>query len=262
MYRTRASSTLLSGLLHAAVIAVVLFTAGVKPVKTVDTAHSVLIMPEDLYFPKAATREPGGGGGGVRSPLPASQGRLPRQALRQFTPPQVILANENPKLAMEPTILVNPNIKLPNVDLAQYGIPNGVVGPLSGGPGSGGGLGNGDGTGVGNSKGSGFGDGPGGSGFGGTAGFRGAITPPSIANKTEPEYTDEARKAHIQGIVMLAVQVDASGRARDIQVRQSLGMGLDERAVESVKHWLFHPATQNGKPVPSPAIIMVNFRLL
>ena len=51
-------------------------------------------------------------------------------------------------------------------------------------------------------------------------------------------------------------------QATGIEIARSLGLGLDERAVESVKRWRFRPAMQNGKAVPSNAIVEVNFRLL
>ena len=261
MYSSQRRSVLLSGLLHAAAIVLVLAVTRVPTQPITRFFHAALLMPRDIVLP--VSRDDGGGGGGVRSPLPASQGRLPRQALRQFTPPQVEILNQDPKLPMEPTILVAPDIARPKIDLAQYGIPNGVPGPLSGGPGSGGGIGEGDGTGVGNSRGPGYGDGPGGPGFGrGNAGFRTSITGPVLVWKTEPDYSDEARKAHLQGTVVLRIDVDARGLAQNIRITQSLGMGLDERAVEAVKKWRFRPAMQNGKPVAAPAQIEVFFRLL
>ena len=67
----------------------------------------------------------GGGGGGDRSPLPASKGRLPKASLRQFTPPMAVVNNPNPKLTMEPSIIAPPDVKLPNVNMAQYGDPLG-----------------------------------------------------------------------------------------------------------------------------------------
>ncbi|MBZ5583214.1 MAG: energy transducer TonB [Acidobacteriia bacterium] len=261
MYFSQKRSVLVSGLLHAAAIVLVLALTGVPTRPVARFVKAVLVIPRDLVLP--ASRRDGGGGGGVHSPLPASQGRLPRQALRQFTPPQVTAVNPDPRLIMEPTILVAPDIALPKVDLAQYGIPNGVPGPPSGGPGAGGGIGEGDGTGVGNSRGPGYGDGPGGPGFGrANAGFRGSMTGPVVLSKIEPDYSDEARKAHLQGTVVLRIDVDTRGAAQNIRVTQSLGLGLDERAIEAVRRWRFRPAMQNGRPMEAPALIEVFFRLL
>jgi len=66
----------------------------------------------------------------------------------------------------------------------------------------------------------------------------------------------------VQGTVVLRIVVDARGQAQNIEIARSIGLGLDERAVESVKRWRFRPATQNGRPVASSAIVEVNFRLL
>ncbi len=80
--------------------------------------------------------------------------------------------------------------------------------------------------------------------------------------KKEPEYSEEARKAKYQGIVTLYVEVDALGRAVNIRVLHSLGLGLDEKAIEAVRQWKFAPGKKDGKPVTVAASIEVNFRLL
>ena len=89
------------------------------------------------YQPKVApARSGGGGGGGDRSELPPSKGRLPKQSLRPYVPPAAVIHNLNPRLAMEPAIMVPPDVQLPNVDMAQYGDPLARLGPASNGPGS------------------------------------------------------------------------------------------------------------------------------
>ena len=204
----------------------------------------------------------GGGGGGDRSPLPASRGRLPKAALRQFTPPMAVTNNANPKLAIEPSILAPPDVVLPEVNMAQYGDPLAKIGPLSNGPGSGGGIGSGSGGGVGSGKGAGFGPGEGGGIGGGVFRVGGGVSAPVLLYKVEPEYSEEARKAKFQGTVLLYVEVDPSGRATHIRVQRSLGLGLDEKAIEAVKKWKFRPGYKDGKPVTVVATIEVNFRLL
>ena len=64
----------------------------------------------------------------------------------------------------------------------------------------------------------------------------------SIISKVEPSYSEEARKAKFQGTVVLSVTVGTDGRASHIQVQRSLGLGLDEKAIEAVKQWRFKPA--------------------
>ena len=78
----------------------------------------------------------------------------------------------------------------------------------------------------------------------------------------EPEYSEEARKAKFQGTVTLSVEVDASGRVRNVNVMRRLGLGLDEKAIEAVQRWRFKPATMGGQPVPMLAEVRVSFRLL
>jgi TonB family protein len=249
-------------------VVVVLFTVfSTKAVQDQVKQVATLVMPADIdpYMPKMAPKKQtmgGGGGGGDRSPLPASKGRLPKPALRQFTPPMAVVNNPNPRLTMEPTIIAPPDVALPQVNMAQYGDPLAKIGPPSNGPGSGGGIGSGSGGGVGSGKGGGFGPGEGGGVGGGVFRVGGGVSAPALLYKKEPEYSEEARKAKYQGTVLLYIEVDPSGRATNIKVQRSLGLGLDEKAIEAVKQWKFKPGYKDGKPVTVAATIEVNFRLL
>ena len=88
------------------------------------------------------------------------------------------------------------------------------------------------------------------------------VTAPVLLYKREPEYTEEARQAKYSGSVLLYVEVDPSGKATNIRVQHSLGLGLDEKAIEAVKQWKFKPGTKDGNPVTVAATIEVNFRTL
>ena len=90
----------------------------------------------------------------------------------------------------------------------------------------------------------------------------GGVTPPRLVTKREPEYAPEARALKIEGKVVLQVTVDVDGSARDIQLKQGLGFGLDEAAATAVSQWRFAPGARGGEPVPVLATIEVNFRLL
>jgi TonB family protein len=90
----------------------------------------------------------------------------------------------------------------------------------------------------------------------------GELTPPAVIAKSDPEYTEEARKAGIDGTVLLAVVVGTDGLAHDINVLKGIGSGLDEKAVEAVQTWRFRPGTKDGEAVKVRAQIEVNFRLL
>ena len=88
------------------------------------------------------------------------------------------------------------------------------------------------------------------------------VTAPSVRSKVDPEYSEEARIAKYSGSVLLAIVVNTDGTADDIRVVKSLGMGLDEKAIEAVQNWRFKPGTNKGVAVRVRAQIEVNFRLL
>jgi TonB family protein len=87
------------------------------------------------------------------------------------------------------------------------------------------------------------------------------VPAPKVLHKVEPRYTLEARRATIQGTVVLEVLVDESGKAASSSVISPLGFGLDDRAKEAVAQWIFRPARKDGKPVKTLTTVDVNFRL-
>ena len=268
LYGRQNKSFLMSTGFQVAIVGVIVLLSTTKAGQQVVKQTVSLVLPTDLdpFQPKIPPKPKamqGGGGGGDRSPLPAPKGKLPKASLKQFTPPMVVVNNPNPKLIMEPSIIAPPDVNLPQVNLPNYGDPLGKLGgPLSNGPGSGGGIGSGSGGGVGSGKGGGVGPGEGG-GFGGGV-FRvgGGVTAPALLWKKEPEYSEEARKAKHQGTVVLYIEVTPDGKASNMKVMKSLGLGLDEKAMEAVKQWKFQPGKKDGKPVTVAATIEVNFRLL
>ena len=210
-------------------------------------------------LPRSATESGGGGGGGDRDKLAASKGRLPKQARDQITPPTVVVRNENPRLTAEPTVVAPP------IQLSQIG-PIGdplakVLGPPSNGTGFGGGIGTGSGGGVGSGVGPGVGPGFGGGVGGGLYRVGGGVSAPRTIYSPDPEYSEEARKAKYQGTVVLWLIVDANGRPRDIRIARSLGLGLDQKAIEAVSTWQFDPARKGGRPVAVQVNVEVDFRL-
>jgi protein TonB len=260
MFGTPKRSALISGLLHAAAIALVLIVGRVRPLPPPAVTRVTPLVFHGLsrYIPRVAHKS--GGGGGAGDTTPASRGRLPRVALRQFTPPAAVIRNYNPQLAMEPTLAGRPQIlaAIPNL---PYGDPNGVSGPPSGGRGKRGGIGDGEGDGVGDGTGPGYGPDDGG-GVSGQAHIVGTTVAPVLLTKTDPEYSDEARRAKLQGIVMLHINVDVRGQPRNIRLVQGLGLGLDQRAMDAVRQWKFRPGSINGKPAVTSAVVYVTFRLL
>ncbi len=259
---------MISAAVHVGAVAI-MFLVGAQYAMEEQVKETVTLIAPDIdiapYVPKVAPKKDqmgGGGGGGDRSPTPASKGQLPKVAPRQFVQPAAVVHNPAPKLVMEPTIVVPPDVPLPRVDIMAWGDPLGKIGPPSNGPGSGGGIGSGSGGGVGSGRGPGFGPGEGGGVGGGVYRIGGGVTAPTLIYKVEPEYSEEARKAKYQGTVVLYVVVDERGMPRDLKVIRALGLGLDEKALEAVQQWRFRPGYLNGKPVPVAATIEVNFRLL
>jgi TonB family protein len=88
-----------------------------------------------------------------------------------------------------------------------------------------------------------------------------ATPPHAISPMSEPDYTDEARQAHIQGTVILEVIVRADGTGKVEKVFQGLGYGLDEKAIEAFEKWRFSPGTIDGKPVDVQFRVTINFHL-
>jgi TonB family protein len=81
-----------------------------------------------------------------------------------------------------------------------------------------------------------------------------AAPPIEPIQKTDPEYTEEARVAELEGTVVLRGTIGEDGFAHDLEVLEPLGLGLDEKAIEAVKQWHFQPTVVTGQ-------IAVNFRL-
>jgi TonB family protein len=215
------------------------------------------------YLPMPVGAKPmgGGGGGGDRDKLEAPKGALPRISRElPLAPPAIVIRNMNPKLTVDPSIVAAPNIPLPKV--GDLGDPlSKIMGPPSNGTGIGGGIGSGSGGGIGSGRGPGVGPGYGGGYGGGIYRVGNGVSPPVAIYDPEPDYSEEARKAKYQGVVVLAVVVGPDGRAHDPKIQRSLGMGLDEKAMEKVKEWKFEPAKKDGKPVAVLVSIEVSFHL-
>jgi len=86
-------------------------------------------------------------------------------------------------------------------------------------------------------------------------------TPPRLTYSTNPEFTDQARRKKVQGVVLLSVTVGADGLPHDIKVDKGIGYGLDEKAVEAVSRWRFDPARKDGQPIDKEIKVEVQFRL-
>jgi TonB family protein len=254
---------------HAGVVALLVtpfVISMVTPTKAVNKAQlgpAIDISPYIAKLPPGADKAGGGGGGGDRSPLPATKGKAPRFSMTQFTPPTAVIKNPNPKLAMDPTLLGPPELKIPNPNLPNFGDPMASVVNLSNGPGSGGGIGSGEGGGIGSGSGGGLGPGSGGGTGGGAfhAGV-GGVGLPSCYYMPNPPYSEEARKAKYSGTVLVEAIVNLDGHLSNFRLLKSPGLGLDENTINTMRTWRCKPVTgPGGKPVPVIVPFEVNFRL-
>ncbi len=267
-YNYKKESAGVSAVVHAAMIGglIALSIMGVKKVQEKPREIVTLIAPDlspELPMTKPSPKSAGGGGGGGdRDKLQAPKGKAPKTAMEQITPPAIVIRNDHPKLPVEPTVVIPPQIKLasnmPNIGNPMSAVPSG---PPSNGTGSGGGIGSGSGGGVGSGKGPGVGPGYGGGIGGGVFRVGGGVSPPRALDTPDPEYSEEARKAKYQGTCVLWLIVGPDGKPRDVKVARALGMGLDEKAIQAVRNWKFEPAMKDGKPVAVQINVEVNFRL-
>ena len=89
----------------------------------------------------------------------------------------------------------------------------------------------------------------------------GDVAPPHVLDRVPPRYTDAARAARVQGIVIVEAIIDEEGKVRNTRVLKGLPMGLDQAAVDAVAQWRFEPATRLGQPVSVYFILTVNFKV-
>jgi TonB family protein len=249
-YRARPENFVLSIVTHTVLLALILLAVHVTVQQKI--IPPVLTRPVELsdYVLKVGKGGPSGGGGGDASKLKASTGTPPKAATKQFAPP-VVLQQQTSKLMVEPTVVADLKIQPTN----QIGDPLSKLMTVSNGTGVGGGIGSGDGGGVGSGHG-GPGVGPGIFHLG-----ESGVSAPKAVYTPEPEFSEEARKAKYQGVVGMNVIVGPDGRVHDPHIVHSLGLGLDEEALKTVRLWKFEPGKRNGQAVSVAVYIEVDFHL-
>ena len=265
--------------LHTAFILMLFFIAKGISSRPVINPDEVVFVNTPIFLPydiEGDGQEGGGGGGGGKNqPEPPATGELP-----EMTPVQMIApdpANPQPLMAAEDLFTQVASIEMPIQLPRNLSLPIGdITGPpnysTSSGPGSGGGIGTGRGTGIGSGDGAGVGPGSGGGMGGGSGGgigpgvgpgISGTTRQPIVVSQPKPDYTEDARKAKVEGSVILNATVLKDGTVDNVQVVRGLGHGLDESAIRTVMtKWRFRPATRNGTPIDYPINIEVNFALL
>lgn len=89
----------------------------------------------------------------------------------------------------------------------------------------------------------------------------GAVKKPEPLHQPPPRYTEVARRANVQGVVVLQAVIDERGNVTDVRVLRGLPMGLEQAAIDAVRTWRYRPATLHGRPMKVYFNLTVNFQL-
>jgi protein TonB len=251
--RSPASTAAAVGVHVAVILLIALFIASQMKVMNTAKSNIATVAAPDTPPPIAPKLQQIGGGGGQHDLAPVSKGKLPDLAQKQLVPPKAPPPIA-PKLAIDPSVIVQKDLKMATNDMPNLGMPNSPLKGIS--------LGNGSGTGLGSGNGSGIGPGSGGNTGGGVFHIGGGISSPVVLYQPEPEFSEEARKAKFSGNVLVYLWVDTDGKPSHVRVVRPVGMGLDEKAVEAVRLYRFKPAMKDGKPVQVDLYVDVNFQIL
>jgi len=255
-------SRVVSFLTHGAVVAALFFAAAHQPgsnrnPKRPDNEAPLIFSasPRLLDILRGHNPNGGNGSGTGHDSLPPTQGDLPPRSSIQLLKP-TIPQNRELELAIPPTIL---DASAPRILAAidNIGLPWMPDRNNSSGRGKGNTIGDGPDDSIGSSTGN-------EAGVGGPRGpYRPGLTQPVCVYCPDPQYTEEARKAKVQGTVTLKVLVGADGRPTQVRFVSGIGLGLDERALETVRAWKFMPAHDAARhAVPTWITIEVIFRLI
>jgi TonB family protein len=260
--------------LHGLAVATILFVASLG-FAVADERTEPLKDPEPLRMVFLVAAGPGGGGGGgglrfntpppkaerrgverISSPIPAR--KLPPPMRPEPEPPEPPKPIEARQL---PPVMAPIPAKPAETQDREGLLARAPETPPSQGSGTGGGVGSGHGTGLGQGDGNGVGEGSGG-GYGGGP-FRpgSGVEPPRLLREVRADYTDEARRANIEGEVELEIVVRRDGSVGEVKIVRGLRGGLNERAVQAVRQWRFAPGRMKGVPVDVVVEVGVEFGL-
>jgi protein TonB len=203
-------------------------------------------MKFDFVFVKTPPG-PGGGGGGSPQPAPPKKLEIPK--------PKAVEPIPAPPPPVEPPPTLNAPIQTNLAQTLQASGSSTASLAAVGGGGSGGGIGAG--------RGNGLGEGVGGGTGGGVYAPGNGVSMPVVIKQVDPQYTSEAMRAKVQGVVTLDAVVQPTGQLSDLKVRKSLDRtyGLDQAAIDAAKQWRFTPCRKDGRPVPCTVQLELEFRL-
>ena len=261
---------------HAGIAATLILISTIGMPQAAETRMRVEPVSTRLVF--IATPGPGGGGGGgglrQKAPPPRAQ-RKGKSSLDSPVPvrkpPKPVEAAPTPEPPPPPPPVKPeplPPVVAPVATVAANEVekPGIIDEPApkaseSRGPGVGGGVGTGTGTGLGKGDGSGIGDGSGGGMGGGPYRPGSGVQPPRILREVKAGYTEDARRANVEGEVVLEIVVRRDGSVSDVKLLNGLPHGLNERAIAAVRQWRFAPATRLGQAVDVVVEVAVEFKL-
>lgn len=272
--RSAAVPLVVSTSLHGLAIASILFITSLG-LAVADERTEPLKNPEPIRMVFLVSPGPGGGGGGgglmqkapppkalrkgverISSPLPARTLPPPmRPVPKPPEPPPPLEAK------VLPPVMAPIATKPADAENREGLLAKAPETPPSQGPGAGGGAGTDRGTGLGEGDGSGVGDGSGGGTGGGPFRPGSGVEPPRLLREVKADYSDEARRANIEGEVELEIVVRRDGTVGEVKVLRGLRGGLNERATQAVRQWRFAPGRMKGVPVDVVVQVGVEFRL-
>jgi periplasmic protein TonB len=175
-------------------------------------------------------------------PPPAAPKAPPKTAPKQTptTPQRVVSPTMIPDVIPQPLAAPEP-MEAPTEGVeggVEGGVPGGIVGGVLGGV-----------------------KGGTGSDLGVPLRIGGDVKAPILKERVEPIYPEAARKARMQGVVILEAIITTDGSVRDVKVLKSINPLLDASAERAVSRWVYRPATLSGRAVSVYLTVTVNFQL-
>jgi TonB family protein len=248
-----------SVLSHGAFVLIILLIIRLAPH---PDGHAMLVdrLPSQIVWLAEPGAGGGGGGGGNQRKEPIKKAELPGK--EKITVP--VEKPPTPKLLPEVKPPEEEKVNIPAVTMSAAnetspGLIESKEDTTSQGTGTQGGAGTGQGTGIGNGQGSGLGEGSGGGTGGGVYRPGNGVESPRLLRSVRPNYTAEAMRAKVQGVVRLEGVVLPDGTVNDLKVTRSLDpvFGLDQEAIKAARQFRFAPGTRFGEPVA----VLVSFEI-
>src|SRR5262245_46792836 len=248
-----------SVLSHGAFVLIILLIMRLAPT---PGSHAMLVdrLPHQIVWLAEPGAGGGGGGGGNQQKEPIRKAELPGKekiTVPVQKPPEPIPTPE--VKPPEEEKLNIPAVTMSAAEETKAGAIDSKEDTTSQGTGTLNGAGTGQGTGIGSGRGSGYGPGENGGTGGGAYRPGNGVESPRLLRSVRPNYTAEAMRAKVQGIVRLEGVVLPDGSVGDLKVTRSLDgvFGLDQEAVQAARQFRFVPGTRFGEPVA----VLVSFEI-